>query len=121
MFLTAGILLSMVVRMTKGHYKVRKTGLQQKEQEPGCLSCAIGGQDNSIKKTSQKSIKATLIQATQTTLKAKSIHRGIFSLIFFAILREGFETVLFLKASTNMSGSFSHTGFRIGIISASAL
>lgn len=43
---------------------------------------------------------------------------GIFLVVFFAILREGFETALFLMGSFNMSGSFSYLGFFAGMISA---
>ncbi len=41
---------------------------------------------------------------------------GIFLLIFFAILREGFETVMFLMAGLVQTGSFSYTGFTLGVI-----
>ena len=41
---------------------------------------------------------------------------GIFLLIFFAILREGFETVMFLMGGVIQTGSFSYTGFILGII-----
>ena len=41
---------------------------------------------------------------------------GIFLVVFFAILREGFETALFLMGSFNMSGSFSYLGFFGGMI-----
>jgi high-affinity iron transporter len=40
---------------------------------------------------------------------------GIFILVFFAILREGFETAMFLFANIRM-GTFSISGFTIGII-----
>ena len=41
---------------------------------------------------------------------------GIFLLIFFAILREGFETVMFLMGGVIQTGSFSYTRFILGII-----
>jgi len=41
---------------------------------------------------------------------------GIFLVVFFAILREGFETALFLIGSLNMSSSFSYLGFFSGMI-----
>ncbi len=41
---------------------------------------------------------------------------GLFFLVFFAILREGFETALFLVASTGIDKSFSYPGFFGGII-----
>ena len=41
---------------------------------------------------------------------------GIFLLVFFAILREGFETALFLLGSFSMTGSFSYIGFFAGLI-----
>ena len=41
---------------------------------------------------------------------------GIFLLIFFAILREGFETVMFLMAGVIQTGTFSYVGFIVGII-----
>ncbi len=39
---------------------------------------------------------------------------GIFLLVFFAILREGFETALFLLGSFSMSGTFSYIGLSAG-------
>ncbi|MFL2981061.1 MAG: FTR1 family protein [Methylophilaceae bacterium] len=36
---------------------------------------------------------------------------GIYLLVFFAILREGFETALFLLGSFSMTGTFSYIGF----------
>lgn len=41
---------------------------------------------------------------------------GIFFLVFFAILREGFETALFLLASTKIDDGFSYSGFFGGIV-----
>ncbi|MFI5173077.1 MAG: FTR1 family protein [Chitinophagales bacterium] len=41
---------------------------------------------------------------------------GIFLMVFFAILREGFETALFLVASTSIDSDFSFVGFFGGII-----
>lgn len=40
---------------------------------------------------------------------------GIFFLVFFAIVREGFETALFLVASTGIDQSFSYIGFFGGV------
>jgi high-affinity iron transporter len=47
---------------------------------------------------------------------SKSSKWGIFFLIFFAILREGFETVMFLVGGVIQTGSFSYLGFILGII-----
>lgn len=41
---------------------------------------------------------------------------GLFFLVFFAILREGFETALFLVASTSIDQQFSYVGFFGGIV-----
>ena len=41
---------------------------------------------------------------------------GIYLLVFFAILREGFETALFLLGSFSMTGTFSYIGFFAGLI-----
>ena len=40
---------------------------------------------------------------------------GVFFLVFFAIVREGFETALFLVASTGIDKSFSYAGFFGGV------
>jgi high-affinity iron transporter len=40
---------------------------------------------------------------------------GIFLLVFFAILREGFETVIFLMSSFSIVGQFSYLGFFSGM------
>ncbi len=47
---------------------------------------------------------------------SKSSKWGIFFLIFFAILREGFETVMFLIGGVIQTGNFSYLGFTLGII-----
>ncbi len=49
---------------------------------------------------------------TNTAVKASTW--GIFFVIFFSILREGFETAIFLLGSFSMTGSFSYLGFTIG-------
>ena len=43
---------------------------------------------------------------------------GIFLLVFFAIIREGFETVIFLMGSFSIAGSFSYMGFVSGMLAA---
>ena len=49
---------------------------------------------------------------TNTAVQASTL--GIFFVIFFSILREGFETAIFLLGSFSMTGSFSYLGFTIG-------
>lgn len=46
---------------------------------------------------------------------------GIFFLVFFAIVREGFETALFLVASTGIDKTFSYAGFFGGIFLAALI
>ncbi len=58
----------------------------------------------------RKKLEALASQAS------KSSKWGIFFLIFFAILREGFETVMFLIGGVIQTGSFSYMGFILGII-----
>lgn len=41
---------------------------------------------------------------------------GVFLLVFFAIVREGFETALFLVASAGIDANFSYAGFFGGIL-----
>ena len=41
---------------------------------------------------------------------------GIFFVVFFAILREGFETAIFLISSFSITGTFSYLGFFSGAI-----
>ena len=41
---------------------------------------------------------------------------GIFLVVFFAILREGFETAIFLISSFSITGTFSYLGFIIGAV-----
>ena len=41
---------------------------------------------------------------------------GVFFVVFFAILREGFETAVFLISSFSITGSFSYAGFFVGAI-----
>ena len=47
---------------------------------------------------------------------SKSSKWGIFLLIFFAILREGFETVMFLIGGFMQTGTFSYIGFILGAV-----
>ena len=53
--------------------------------------------------------KSGMESKTKTALS--SAGWGIFLVVFFAILREGFETVLFLMGSFSMTGTFSYLGF----------
>ena len=46
---------------------------------------------------------------------------GIFLVVFFAILREGFETAVFLISSFSITGSFSYVGFVVGALMAIAI
>ena len=46
---------------------------------------------------------------------------GIFLVVFFAILREGFETAVFLISSFSITGSFSYVGFVVGAVMAIAI
>lgn len=41
---------------------------------------------------------------------------GIFFVVFFAILREGFETAIFLISSFSITGTFSYIGFFAGAV-----
>ena len=41
---------------------------------------------------------------------------GIFFVVFFAILREGFETAIFLISSLSITGTFSYLGFFSGAV-----
>ena len=51
----------------------------------------------------------------KTKMAMQTAGWGIFLVVFFAILREGFETALFLMGSFNMTGSFSYLGFFSGM------
>ena len=46
---------------------------------------------------------------------------GVFFVVFFSILREGFETVVFLIGSFSLTGSFSYLGFFLGMSLAIAI
>ena len=52
----------------------------------------------------------------QTSSAIKTAGLGIFFLVFFAILREGFETAIFLMGSFSILGSFSYIGFFSGMV-----
>ncbi|MAH80532.1 MAG: iron permease FTR1 family protein [Rickettsiales bacterium] len=54
-------------------------------------------------------------QLEMETLNAsKTSSWGVFFLVFFVILREGFETVIFLYSSFSIQGTFSYVGFGLG-------
>ncbi|MFL2695602.1 MAG: FTR1 family protein [Gammaproteobacteria bacterium] len=50
----------------------------------------------------------------QTMTAVKISSWGVFFVTFFAILREGFETVIFLISSFSITESFSYVGFIVG-------
>ena len=52
----------------------------------------------------------------QTSSAIKTAGWGVFFLVFFAILREGFETAIFLMGSFSILGTFSYVGFFSGMI-----
>jgi hypothetical protein len=81
----------------------RKVDLPQ----ANCASCPLVEESTTVKAHHSKSIKSMLEQATQSSMMQGGMW-AIASLIFFAILREGAETVLLLMSSTNITGSFSH-------------
>ncbi|HNA56481.1 MAG TPA: FTR1 family protein [Chitinophagales bacterium] len=58
--------------------------------------------------------REAITNQTKATLSQGS-RWGIFFLVFFAIVREGFETALFLVASTGIDKSFSYIGFLTGV------
>ena len=64
-----------------------------------------------------KTLASRKVITDQTTAAMQSKGSlGIFLMVFFAILREGFETALFLVASTSIDSSFSYSGFFGGIL-----
>ena len=120
MFITAWILLYMVVWMTKGHYNMWSLPTHTTSNDPNCLWCELNQQSHHLKWSSKQTIKQTILWATSSTLGSKA-KRWIFSLVFFAILREWFETALFLYSSTQLTGGFSHVWFWGWIMIASGL
>jgi len=62
----------------------------------------------------QVSNKKVLEGQAQTAMQTAGW--GIFFLVFFAILREGFETAIFLMGSFSVLGTFSYIGFFSGMI-----
>ena len=58
--------------------------------------------------------KKELESSTLNAIKISSW--GVFFVVFFAILREGFETAIFLISSLSITGTFSYIGFFLGAI-----
>ena len=58
--------------------------------------------------------KRELESSTLNAIKISSW--GVFFVVFFAILREGFETAIFLISSLSITGTFSYLGFFLGAI-----
>jgi high-affinity iron transporter len=54
-------------------------------------------------------------QNLEENIQQNASQKAIFALVFFAVIREGFETVLFLFASFQTTKSFSYLGFFAGI------
>ena len=63
-----------------------------------------------------KKVSDSEILEGQTTSALETAGLGVFFLVFFAILREGFETAIFLMGSFSILGSFSYLGFSLGMI-----
>ncbi len=120
MFTTAWILLYMVVWMSKWHYKMYTLPTNTTSNDPNCLWCDLNKQSDSLKPWTKKTIKQAILSATTWTI-GKNETWGIFWLIFFAILREWFETALFLYSSISLTWSFSHLWFWWWIIIASII
>ena len=68
-----------------------------------------------------KQVGQTSELAAETSSAIKTAGWGVFLIVFFAILREGFETVIFLMGSFSMMDSFSYVGFFSGMIVAVAI
>ena len=63
-----------------------------------------------------KQVGQTAELAADTKTAIANAGWGVFLIVFFAILREGFETVIFLMGSFSMMESFSYLGFFSGLI-----
>ena len=63
-----------------------------------------------------KQVGQTAELAADTKAAIANAGWGVFLIVFFAILREGFETVIFLMGSFSMMESFSYLGFFSGLI-----
>ncbi len=69
-----------------------------------------------------KSLKAEVEQGIQTALiREESAGKGIFLLVFIAVLREGFETVLFIIAKFQDSWTIPSIGAIMGLTTAAIL
>ncbi len=55
-------------------------------------------------------------QDLENSIQKNKTSNAVFGLVFFAVIREGFETVLFLFASFQNTKSFSYLGFIMGIV-----
>ena len=62
-----------------------------------------------------KQVGQTAELAADTNTAIENAGWGVFLIVFFAILREGFETVIFLMGSFSMMESFSYLGFFSGL------
>ena len=62
-----------------------------------------------------KQVGQTTALAADATEAVATAGWGVFLIVFFAILREGFETVIFLMGSFSMMASFSYIGFFCGL------
>jgi high-affinity Fe2+/Pb2+ permease len=101
MFITAWILLKTIVRLAKWEYRVW-TANHDTHAHTDYLSCTIHPQSQWFKKHNTKTIRQSLITAATHAIQSDTVHWWVFSLVFFAILRERFETVLLLNASQSM-------------------
>ena len=63
-----------------------------------------------------KKVSDRMVLEGQVSSALETTGLGVFFLVFFAILREGFETAIFLMGSFSILGTFSYFGFISGIL-----
>lgn len=117
LFVTAGILMTMVYQLSKWEYRMYFMWLADNQTTlPWCASCELSQNNVALRSSHRKNIKDTIKNITQQTLSQSThIQKSIFGLVFFALVREGFETVLLIQASMTMQSSFSYISFIAGI------
>ncbi len=106
MIITSVLLLQMMHWIHRGSYSVM--WLNQWWKKPWCVICPLTTDESAPK--SRQTIKTILETLTQS-VNIKNWSKGITLLVFFAVRREGVETVLMLFSAWTSNGLFSWWGF----------
>lgn len=118
MVVTSCMLLYTIAWMSKQRFMVRGQKVDLPHEQ--CVTCPLVEETTSVKKTTRTGIKKTLEFLVDKQVW-KNAWKWVGRLVFFALLREGVETVLLLFSALQITWLFSYSWFFWGILLALCL